>query len=474
MQISVIIPVWNGAEVIGACLKQLFAQTPAEGLEVICVDNASADDSRAQIEQHFPQVRLLSQPVNLGFAGGVNVGLRAARGEVLVLLNQDLLVAPGWTHAVEALLAEHESCGIVGAVIRTASGTVDHAGAHIDPHTALGIHETEIPAQSSWPAEYVTGALFALRRVVWEQVGEFDEDFYPAYFEETDYCLRARLHGFDIRVARDMGGTHLFSSREWQKDPIRHAANQHRSRYRYVAKHFSTSQLDDFFAAEQRAIAVETTFSQAVGRVLATGYWLTHLDSLLKARLEIAEAAQKSPVSALDATVDSRVDSRVEWRRWQVALTELRGAAFDRGALLALPGGGEEPAPTFEAWQAQIGEGHQILAASRAWATRRQTTYEASQAQLAQLRGHATAPDAPLWARLKNYLWARGQWVFGPARDQTVNLLSRALEITEIDRQRVELLENGLGHRLNLLEQQATLLEYRQRFHEVLAKYESF
>ena len=84
---SVIIPVWNGAEVVLDALAAVFANSDEWLLEVICVDNASQDQSAALIETHYPQVKLLKQVVNLGFAGGVNVGLKAAQGDILVLLN---------------------------------------------------------------------------------------------------------------------------------------------------------------------------------------------------------------------------------------------------------------------------------------------------------------------------------------------------------------------------------------------------
>ncbi|MBN1247210.1 MAG: glycosyltransferase, partial [Anaerolineae bacterium] len=85
MQTSVIVPVWNGSADIEACLKAVYEHSGGELLEVICLDNASEDDSVERIRKHFPQVRLLQQPINLGFAGGVNVGVDAARGDLLVL-----------------------------------------------------------------------------------------------------------------------------------------------------------------------------------------------------------------------------------------------------------------------------------------------------------------------------------------------------------------------------------------------------
>src|SRR5205085_10407030 len=103
-QFSVIIPAWNGAALLPACLDALARQAPPP-LEIIVVDNASSDGTAALLADRYPQVRLLGQTQNLGFAGGCNAGLRAARGDLLVLLNQDTVPEGGW---LEALLKAFE------------------------------------------------------------------------------------------------------------------------------------------------------------------------------------------------------------------------------------------------------------------------------------------------------------------------------------------------------------------------------
>ncbi|GIV68453.1 glycosyltransferase family 2 protein [Caldilinea sp.] len=147
MLTSVIIPVWNGEAVLAECLRAVFTHAGEHGLEVICVDNASIDGSAALIRSQFPEVKLLPQPVNLGFAGGVNVGMAAASGEVFVLLNQDCLVAPGWLDGLHATLREQANCGIVGAVLEDANGAINHAGAFITRPLGYGRHRTETPSE---------------------------------------------------------------------------------------------------------------------------------------------------------------------------------------------------------------------------------------------------------------------------------------------------------------------------------------
>lgn len=270
MNVSVIIPVWNGEGVIGQCLEALYAHVTASLLEVICVDNASTDGS-AEVIARFPQVRLLRQPVNLGFAGGVNVGLAAAQGDILLLLNQDCLVHEGWATAVLHPFTLSPKTGIVGGLIFREDGSLDHAGAAISRPQAYGAHETTPPASTEpYSVEYVTGAFFAIRRAVWQSIGPLDDAFYPGYFEESDYCYRARHHGYDILCAQAAQATHLRNSRAWRQDPLRHQANQNRSRYRFIAKHFSAAEVVTFCAAEERELAEEEMHShQTISRLLA-------------------------------------------------------------------------------------------------------------------------------------------------------------------------------------------------------------
>ena len=108
--VTVVIPVWNGVGVIADCLRNLYANSGASLRCVVAVDNASPDDSTTVIEQEFPQVHQVHSSFNLGFAGGVNLGIDAAFArdtevDAVVLLNQDCLVEPGWLDALWAGLA---------------------------------------------------------------------------------------------------------------------------------------------------------------------------------------------------------------------------------------------------------------------------------------------------------------------------------------------------------------------------------
>lgn len=284
MQASIIIPVWKGASVIVECLDAVFARSGGRLLEVICVDNASPDDAAPLIAERFPQARLISQPVNLGFAGGVNAGLRAARGDVFVLLNQDCIVQPGWLDALLDALNAHPEFGIAGCTLLNADGSINHAGAQLRKPIALGQHFTDRGGDQPRAVDYVTGAAMAIRRSTWDTIGPFDDGFYPAYYEEVDYCYRARRHGLEIGYAPTAAVRHLFTSREWQHDPLKSwAAHQH-SRYRFVCKHFEADELTHFFELEAAEIAAEPFFEMNAARVLGSRDTLRHLADILARR----------------------------------------------------------------------------------------------------------------------------------------------------------------------------------------------
>lgn len=284
MQVSIVIPVWNGISVISKCLDAVYAHSGDDLLEIICVDNASLDDSAALIAERYQEVRLISQPVNLGFAGGVNAGIDAARGDVFVLLNQDVIVHPGWLSALVETFDMHPEFGIAGCTVLNADGTVNHTGAIIRRPDAFGIHLTDIGDGHPRQVEYVTGACYAIRRETWNVVGRFDEGYYPAYYEDSDYCYRARRKGIETVYVPEARVTHLFINHEWQADLIKHTVNQHIARYRFISKHFNSHEVKEFFEAESEAAGVENSFEQAVGRAIAARYTLRSLADILERR----------------------------------------------------------------------------------------------------------------------------------------------------------------------------------------------
>ncbi|MBN1658378.1 MAG: glycosyltransferase [Anaerolineae bacterium] len=333
MRINVVIPVWNGADVIAGCLDAVHTHSGQHQPEVVCVDNDSRDGSARLIEEAYPWVRLIRQPVNLGFAGGVNAGIEASGGDLFVLLNQDCIVRPGWLDALCAAFNAAPALGVAGCTILKADGSVDHTGAQVRRPDAAGVHRTYTSAEGWTAVDYVTGAAMAIRRSTWEAVGRFDEGFYPAYYEDADYCYRARRHGFLVGCVPGAQVTHLFSSQAWQRDALAHTTNYHRARYRFVGKHFDADEIDALLAAEATALKEEAYLDQAMGRAIAARDMIRALPDVVARRQ--ADLGELPPAL---------------YRHLAVALSEIRHLALAAAARL-LDVGLEEP--PVGAWQAR-------------------------------------------------------------------------------------------------------------------------
>lgn len=201
--ISLIIVTFNSAPFLRATLASVLAQDYPD-YEVILVDNASADDSLAIAREFEPRgLRILANKTNRGFSGGNNDGAAASRGQIVFLVNPDVTMEPGCLDEVARAFAERPDLGILGAKLLAPDGvTLLHCGGTIGipPHCALLGRGERDAGQWDQPleVEFVVGAALALRRPLWERLGGLDEDFNPAYYEDTDLCARCRRLGLKV------------------------------------------------------------------------------------------------------------------------------------------------------------------------------------------------------------------------------------------------------------------------------------
>ena len=258
MGISVVIPVWNGRDHLSACLDALLAQDYSD-IEVVAVDNGSADGSAEFIVENYPSIQLIHNRRNLGFAGGCNVGLRAAEGEVLILLNQDVVVRSGWLSGLMCGLEEPQ-VGIVGSKLLEPNGRrLSHAGGYLEWPLGLGSHigAGELDRgqyDTARDVEYVTGASLAFHRSVMDEVGPLDERFYPAFYEDIDFCWRTHHAGWRVRYEPRAVAVHDEASSTRHHWVSRHYYH-YRNRLLFLLKHLSPSKIvREFIPAERKRI----------------------------------------------------------------------------------------------------------------------------------------------------------------------------------------------------------------------------
>lgn len=203
---SVVIPVYERADLLEPCLRALEA-AGLDGLELIVVDNASADPAMAPLLDSWRDAaRVIRNPANLGFAVACNRGAEAATAPVLVFLNSDTEVRPGWLEPLLDAVAD-PAVGMAGSRLLYPDGRLQHAGMALLPGMApIHIHRGapgDLPAAArSRDLAMVTAACCAIRRDLFARVGGFD-DGYRNGFEDVDLCLRLAREGHRARYRGD-------------------------------------------------------------------------------------------------------------------------------------------------------------------------------------------------------------------------------------------------------------------------------
>jgi len=284
--LSVVILNWNGRAWMEACLTALATQQPPPD-RVLLVDNDSSDGSVPFVREQFPWVTIRENGGNLGFAAGNNAALREDTTEVVVLLNPDVILAPGALAALADALATDPRIGVAGAKLWYPDGkTLQHAGGFITHPQALPGHygighpdagDHEVPRD----VEYVIGAATAFRRSMLDEIGLLDESYF-LYFEDADLCARARRAGYRVVYWPAATGIHVESATAG-KGSFAYLHRFHSGRWRYLLKHFPTAEiihetfpaemvwLDGVAPTERRAVSLAwLSIQRQLPQILAT------------------------------------------------------------------------------------------------------------------------------------------------------------------------------------------------------------
>jgi GT2 family glycosyltransferase len=198
--VSIVIPNWNGARLLPACLHSLRKQSYRQ-IEVIVADNASSDGSQQLIASDFPEVKLVSLSENRGFTGACNAGMAASAGDILVLLNNDTEVDRCWVEEIVAAFGRHPEAGLLASkmLLFDRRDTLHTSG---DFYRVNGLPGN----RGVWQAdadrynveEFVfsaCGGSAAYRRTMLDAIGMLDDDFFFSC-EDVDLAWRAQLAGW--------------------------------------------------------------------------------------------------------------------------------------------------------------------------------------------------------------------------------------------------------------------------------------
>jgi len=261
IDVSVLVVSYNSASVLPRCLDSVARQTAGLTLETTVIDNASSDGS-ADLARARPDVRVIANPVNRGFAAAVNQGLGATAGRYVLWLNPDAALVGDGLRALVAYMDAHPTVGIAGPRILDPDGglqrsarafpSYDWAVGHrhslltrLFPNNPYSRRYLLSDLDPSRPraVDWVSGAALLHRRALAEGIGGLDETFFM-YCEDVDFCLRARRAGWTtayhpgLVVEHEVAGSTRSRTRAM-------LVERHRSLWRYYKKHFRRSPFVD-------------------------------------------------------------------------------------------------------------------------------------------------------------------------------------------------------------------------------------
>jgi GT2 family glycosyltransferase len=255
MKLSIVILCWNDRAVISDCLRSIYATTRRKEFEVIVSDNGSSDGSPEFIRNNYPQVQVIENNRNLRFAKANNVGIRACRGDYVLILNPDTIIHEGTLDTLLRFADQHVEAAAFGCRVLNADGSYQVSArpfASIRREWITAFYLRWLGHLSDWflsdsyigwaglstrAVDWITGCFMLIRADVLKQLGGFDEQFFY-YYEDMDLCRRLRRSGHTILFTPDVRITHLKGQSTNQRlPPVAFALDSQITRYLYYYKY---------------------------------------------------------------------------------------------------------------------------------------------------------------------------------------------------------------------------------------------
>lgn len=253
-KVSVVIVHWRVRKLLELCLGSIYKQIDPEEVEVIVVDNDSQDGTSEMLMVEFPKVKTIALGQNKGFAYANNLGIKIAHGQLIYLLNPDTVIGDGFFAKSMKYMAENPGVSIVGPLLLNKDASVQESVRRFPDwrsHILILLKLKNIIPQQKFLAHYlypdfdykreaaveqIMGAAMIIRRSVFDTLGLFDQGYF-IWFEEVDFCQRARKHGLSIKFVPDFSVTHYGGASFEQAPTVHKQMMFNRSLLRYFFKH---------------------------------------------------------------------------------------------------------------------------------------------------------------------------------------------------------------------------------------------
>ena len=201
MTAGVVIVNWNTGELLRACVDSLLETAP--NVEVVVVDNASTDGSLEKIDGFRDRIHIVRNSVNRGFATGVNQGFASTSSPFVLILNPDIRVQPDAVSLLTKILSGNSRAGAIGGYVNDEYLPRPFPDAASLVRENLGVRKKSAAAGAAGPVDQPAAAALMVRRDAFEEIGGFDEQFFPAWYEDVDFCRRLKSAGWEIYFAPD-------------------------------------------------------------------------------------------------------------------------------------------------------------------------------------------------------------------------------------------------------------------------------
>lgn len=211
-RVTVLVLTWNGLDYTKKCVESILERSTYPNYELLVVDNGSTDGTVEYLKGLGSKIRTIFNETNLGFAKGNNVGLQGLTNDVILLNNDIIITQDDWIEKLQACADADPKVGVVGCRMTSPDGHLHHAGAFMPVGTFRGQqlagNQIDVGQYNlNREVESVVAAVFYLTAECLEKVGPLDPDYF-SYFEDTDYCLKARQAGLKVMYCGEVSLLH--------------------------------------------------------------------------------------------------------------------------------------------------------------------------------------------------------------------------------------------------------------------------